>query len=312
MQIFKQFSDIPKDKNTVLTVGTFDGVHIGHQDIFKKIKETADRDGLRSLIVTFDPHPRSVVSKDYNLKLLTTFDEKVKVLSNFDIDGLLVIHFTEDFAKNSSEKFIEEYLVNRVGLSEFVIGHDHKFGKGRGGDESLLRELGPEFDFGVTAVPPVMLNDYTISSTLIRNALLDGDLELANKGLGRFYSFTGFIVQGATRGRILGFPTANIEIASKNKLIPANGVYAVECSLDNKKIYGVMNIGTRPTFENNGDLVIEVHLFNFDENVYDKEIEVRLVERLRNEKKFESKEELIYQIERDKKKAIQILGKLIN
>ncbi len=312
MQIFRQFSEVPKNNNTVLTVGTFDGVHIGHRDIFNKIKEAAGKSGLRSLVITFDPHPRTVVSKGSEIKLLTTFEEKVKVLSNFDIDGLVVIPFTKEFAKNSSEKFIEEYLVNKIGISEFVIGHDHKFGKGRGGDESLLRDLGPQFNFDVTAVPPVKLDEHTISSTLIRNALLDGDLELANKGLGRFYSFTGFIVSGATRGRILGFPTANIEIRDKTKLIPKKGVYAVECLLDDQKVFGVMNIGTRPTFEDDGNLVIEVHLFNFEQDVYRKSLEVRLVERLRDEKKFESKEELVYQIERDKKKAIQILGKLIN
>lgn len=312
MQIFKEFSEIPKDSNTVLTVGTFDGVHVGHHDIFTKIEKTAKEQKLRSLVITFDPHPRSVISKDYKLKLLTTFNEKVDVLSNYDIDGLMVINFTEEFARNSSERFIEEYLVNKIGISQFIIGHDHKFGKGRGGDESLLQELGDKFDFGVSTVSPVKLDNKIISSTLIRNALLEGDLDLANSGLGRFYSFSGTIVSGATRGRILGFPTANIEIKNKNKLIPAKGVYAVECSIDSKIIYGVMNIGTRPTFETDGNLVIEAHMFNFEQDVYEKDINVKLVKRLRNEKKFESKEELVYQIERDKKKAIQVLGKLIN
>lgn len=312
MQIFRDFSEVPKNNNTVLTVGTFDGVHKGHYGIFKKIEETAKDKNFRSLIVTFDPHPRSVVSKNFDLKLLTTFNEKVAVLSKFDIDGLLVINFTNEFAKNTSEKFIEDYLVNQIGISEFVIGHDHKFGKGRGGDEELLRELGPKFNFGVTAVPPVEQDNIVISSTLIRNALTDGNLDIANKGLGRFYSFTGSIVSGATRGRILGFPTANIELAEKSKLIPAKGVYAVQCVVEGKTVYGVMNIGNRPTFEKDGDLVIEVHLFHFEKDIYKKDIEVRLVERLRDEKKFESKEELVYQIEKDKKKAIQILGKLIN
>jgi riboflavin kinase/FMN adenylyltransferase len=312
MHIYRKLSEVPKDINTVLTVGTFDGVHLGHQDIFKRLKQSADANGFRSVVITFDPHPRSVVSRNFELKLLTTFEEKVDVLSKFVIDALVVINFTEEFSRLTSEEFIVDCIIEKVGLSEFIIGHDHKFGKGRDGDETLLRTLSAKYGFKVTVVKPVLTGDLTISSTIVRNALLEGNIHLANNILGRNYSFSGSIVTGATRGRILGFPTANIKVDRADKLIPQTGVYAVECKVINRRVFGVMNIGFRPTFEDDGDLVIEVHLFNFDNDIYDEKIEVKLVERIRDEKKFESKEELIYQIGVDKRKAIQVLGKLIN
>lgn len=312
MQIYKNISDLPKDKNTVVTVGTFDGVHLGHQNIFEKLKLSADENGYRSVIITFDPHPRTVVSNDFNLKLLTTFDEKIDVLYDFDIDSLVIINFTEEFAKLDSEEFIKDYLVDGIAIKEFVIGHDHKFGKNRDGGENTLKLLGDKYGFDVLPVAPVQIEDEIISSTKIRNLLLDGELILANKMLGRNYFFDGIIVSGATRGRILGFPTANINISDEYKLIPKTGVYAVECLLEKEIVYGVMNIGFRPTFEEHGSLVIEVHLFDFNREVYGQKISVKLLNRLRDEIKFSSKEELVYQIERDKRKAIQIIGSLIN
>ncbi|MBN1300989.1 MAG: bifunctional riboflavin kinase/FAD synthetase [Melioribacteraceae bacterium] len=312
MQILKSLSEIKNNKNTVLTVGTFDGLHLGHQSIIQRLITSARQNNYRSVVVTFDPHPRTVVSSDYRVGLLTTTDEKVEVLSKFEIEFLLILEFTKKFSELSSVEFIKNYLVDGTGISEFIIGHDHKFGKSRDGDESTLKKLGERYNFNVEPVEPALVNNELVSSTRIRKFLESGHLEEAHAMLGRRYSFSGIIVAGATRGRILGFPTANIKINSDNKLLPQNGVYAVECFLMDELIYGIMNIGYRPTFESDGELVIEVHLFDYSKEVYGENIKVNLIERLRDEKKFGSKEELIYQIKRDKRKAIQIIGALIN
>ena len=312
MQVYRKLDEITKNDQTVLTVGTFDGVHLGHKYIFDKLKETASQKNLRTVVVTFAPHPRTVVSQNFDLKLLTTFDEKVEVLSNIGVDNLVVVKFDETFSKLTSREFIKLFLFDKIGLSEFVIGHDHKFGRDRDGDESKLKELGEQLNFNVITVGPVNVGDNVISSTKIRAALINGELDLANKFLGRFYSFEGNVVKGATRGRILGFPTANIGIDDKFKLIPKTGVYAVRCLVDEDVVYGVMNIGYRPTFTEEGSLSLEVHLFDFDKDVYGSPMKVELIKRLRDEQKFNSKEELIYQIERDKRSAIQEIGKIIN
>lgn len=312
MQVVRNINDIKSEKNSVLTVGTFDGVHLGHAEIFNCVKSIADENDYTSLVVTFDPHPRTVVSKGYNLSLLNTFNEKINLLTEFGIDYLVIINFTKPFADQSSEEFIKNFLVDKLSLKHFVIGHDHKFGKDRLGNEVKLREYGEKYDFSVSAVEPIYVDNILISSTNIRNLLSDGKLGGASKLLGRNYEFTGRVVSGSTRGKLLGFPTANISTEEDNKLIPLKGVYAVRCKLSEETIYGVMNIGNRPTFEKDGKLVIEVHLFDFNKDIYSEELKIELINRIRDEVKFNSKEELIYQIEKDKKKAIQILGTLIN
>jgi riboflavin kinase/FMN adenylyltransferase len=312
MQVIRNIDDINTDKNSVLTVGTFDGVHLGHAEIFRLVKSIADENDFASYVVTFDPHPRTVVSEDYKLRLLNSFNEKVDLLAEFGIDYLVVINFTKAFAEQSSEEFIKNFLVDKFSLKHFVIGHDHKFGKDRLGNESKLREYGNKYNFSVSAVEPIYVDDILISSTNIRNLLGEGNLYEANKLLGRNYEFNGKVISGSTRGKLLGFPTANISSENNNKLIPLKGVYAVRCQLNDEEIFGVMNIGTRPTFEEDGNLVIEVHLFDFNKDIYGEKLKIELVSRIRNEVKFNSKEELIYQIEKDKKKAIQILGTLIN
>jgi riboflavin kinase/FMN adenylyltransferase len=312
MRVYRKLDEIENKKETVLTVGTFDGVHLGHKHIFDQLISVANNENKRSVVVTFFPHPRTVVSKNFDIKLLTTFEEKVDALSNIGIDNLVVVKFDEEFSKLSSSQFIADYLVKQIGLSDFIIGHDHKFGKDRGGDEVALRENGIKHNFNVVAVTPVNYEGEIISSTKIRNALTEGDLDLANKFLGRYYSFEGSVIKGATRGRILGFPTANISVENSFKLIPKTGVYAVRCSFENKVVFGVMNIGYRPTFISDGALSLEVHIFDFEEDVYGKSLKVELLNRIRDEKKFNSKEELIYQIERDKRSAINEIGKIIN
>jgi len=297
---------------SVITVGTFDGFHSGHKKLFHRVKELAEREKFSSIAITFNPHPRSVLSNDNKVKLLTTISEKTDLIKNCDIENLVIINFTKEFAKTSYEKFVEEILVGKFNLGIFVIGHDHKFGKDREGDEIKLKELAQKYNFDVEIVEPILIDNEIISSTKIRECLRSGDIKKANNFISREYAFSGKVVHGATRGRLLGFPTANILPMDENKLIPQNGVYAVRCSMDSEEYFGVMNIGFRPTFEIGNNLVIEVHIFNFNQEIYDREITISFIDRLRDEKKFFSKEELIYQIERDKKKAIQIIGKLIN
>ena len=311
MQIYRSEKEIKKDKNTVLTIGTFDGVHEGHKDLFNKLTEETRANSYRNLIITFEPHPRTILSNS-NVGLLTTYNEKIELFELLGIENLLVLEFTKKFSEQSSEEFVKNIICENVGAKHIIIGHDHKFGKNRSGNEELLRKLGERNDFFVTSVPPVTIDNEIVSSTLIRNSLLKGDLKKANKLLGRNYSFEGKIVKGVSRGRILGFPTANIEVENKYKLIPHYWVYFVECEMNSEKVFGLMNIGVRPTFEDSNKVIIEVHLLDFEKNIYGEKIKVNLLKRLRDEKKFESKEELIYQIERDKKETIQYIGALIN
>ena len=312
MIIFREFSDIPKDENTFLTIGTFDGIHLGHKEILSKIITKAVRNGGRSFLITFDPHPRSVLSKDSNVKILTTLDEKSILLDLLGIQNLLIIKFTREFSQISADDFVINYVLKFIGLKEIVIGHDHHFGKGRGGDENTLREMGKEFDFNVTRVDAVNINGTSVSSTKIRNALAEGNISLANSFLGRYYSFHGNVVKGDGRGRLLGFPTANIKLKEENKLLPAIGIYAVELSVDNVKHFGLMSIGKRPTFYNDGQLTTEIYIFDFDKNIYDKNVIVKVVERIRGEEKYSSPEELVAQMKKDKEAGMEIMSRLTN
>lgn len=296
-----------KLKNTCVTIGTFDGVHKGHRDILSVLKNIARKNDLNSTVVTFYPHPRTVISENYDMSILTTKEEKIELLQQLDIDNLYIINFTKEFAGQTSEEFVKNYIVEKFDAKHVVIGHDHKFGKDRSGDENKLKELGEKFNFNVTAVKPVYEDGELISSTKIRNALNDGDVEKAAKFLGRNYSLAGKVVEGAKRGRILGFPTANLDIDNSMKLIPLSGVYAVKCSLEGEELNGVMNIGYRPTFEDDNQLVVEVNIFNFNRDIYGKKLKIDFIKRIRPERKFSSKEELISQIENDKAEAAKVL-----
>jgi riboflavin kinase / FMN adenylyltransferase len=311
MNIYKSIDAIGKDENTVLTIGTFDGIHEGHKVLFERLKQYSSQNNLRNVVITFEPHPRTVVS-DYKINLLTTLDEKSEILSQLGIDNLLVVNFSKEFSEQTSEEFITNILCDKIGVKHFIIGHDHKFGKNRNGNDDELIELGKKNNFTVETVESIKFADEIISSTIVRNALLDGDVRKANNFLGRNYCFHGTVVKGVSRGTILGFPTANIEVEDDNKLIPKNGVYIVKALIENEVVYGVMNIGLRPTFADTLSVVIEAHLFEFDKNVYGKTIKIELLKRIRDEKKFNNKEELIYQIGKDKKEAIQFVGKIIN
>ncbi|MGE5432117.1 MAG: bifunctional riboflavin kinase/FAD synthetase [Syntrophomonadaceae bacterium] len=311
MDIFTDISQVTKDNNTVVTIGTFDGFHLGHKEIVNRALTSASKSGGRNFLVTFEPHPRSVVSKDFELKLLTTLDEKLRLFEEAGIENVLVINFTPELSKLTSDEFFERFI-GKIGLKELVIGYDHRLGRNRDGDENKLREIGRLYSFDVTIVHAVSIDGDTVSSTKVRQAILDGNIEKANKYLGRNYSFNGTVVKGAMRGRTLGFPTANIASASKEKLLPSKGVYVVEIVVSGNPKHGIMNIGMRPTFGDTPELITEVNIFNSNENIYGESVEVNVLQRLRPEKKFSSKEDLIRQIEEDKQMALKFINNLNN
>ncbi|GAB4289518.1 MAG: bifunctional riboflavin kinase/FAD synthetase [Ignavibacteriaceae bacterium] len=312
MQIYNDLSEIKKDIKTVITLGTFDGIHLGHQKIINRLKEKAVEIGGRNFLITFHPHPRKIVSGNSNLKLLTTNEEKTQLLKDAGIENLFVINFTREFSTQSPETFVKKYLVDSIGVKEVVIGYNHHFGKGRGGDAQTLKELGTEFGFSVTTIDAFRIDDNAVSSTSIRNALYQGDISLANQMLGRYYSFSGIVVPGDKRGRKLGFPTANLKIDDVDKLIPAIGIYVVKCFLNDEIHYGLLSIGRRPTFHNSGEIVAEVYLFDFNRDIYQNRLTVNVISRLRGEIKFDSAEELVAQMNKDRNDGLSIIRNLNN
>lgn len=312
MKIFNDLTEIRRNDNNIVTLGTFDGIHLGHRQIIETVVEKAKYSSGNSFLITFDPHPRKIVSSDYRLQLLNTLAEKIEILASLGIENLFIVNFTKEFSQQSPDDFILNYLINGIGLREAVIGYDHHFGKGRGGDIERLKEFSSKSKFTITAIPEYKIGEEVVSSTKIRNALLDGNILTANRMLGRHYSFTGKVVQGDKRGRELGFPTANLKIDDEDKLLPQIGIYAVECLIEEQKVYGLLSIGSRPTFHDAGEVIPEVYIFDFDKNIYGKSVKVNLVERIRNEQKFSSAEELIQQMNKDKEVGLEILSKLIN
>jgi riboflavin kinase/FMN adenylyltransferase len=312
MQVIDSIKDLTKNKNTVLTLGTFDGIHPGHLKIIDKLVDCSKEKGCRNVVITFHPHPRTVLSSGNEVKMLTTQEERRDLLKKHGVEIFLTINFTKEFASLTAEKFIYDYLVNGIGLSEIVLGHDHHFGKGRGGNVELLKKIGEKENFSAITVDAFYIDNEVVSSTKIRNALNDGDLKKANILLGRNYSFSGTVVGGDKRGRALGYPTANIKLSSQEKLLPAIGIYAVRVVLKNERHIGLLSIGKRPTFHNAGELVTEVYIYNFNREIYDEVVTVELVERLRGEERFNSAEELINQMNKDKENGLKIFNELNN
>ncbi len=300
--------DNEKPKNSVVTIGTFDGVHIGHKAIIEKLKTKAKELNCESVIITFSPHPRTVVNKGDGVFLLTTLEEKKELIKNLNVDKLYIINFTKEFSKKTYQEFLTETIIKKNKAKHIIIGYDHKFGKDRAGDKTNLMELAKENHIDITIVNPQKVNGLVVSSTKIRNALLNGDLELAKILLGRNYKIEGTVVEGSKRGRTLGFPTANIELSEPKKLLPQNGVYLVKVFVNNQNYFGVLNIGLRPTFNNRVEPIAEVYILEFNKNIYGKEISVEFVKRLREEIKFNSKDELIVQIKKDIKNVKEILN----
>lgn len=312
MQVIRKFSDVQFNRNTVLTLGTFDGIHLGHQQIISSVVEKANQNGMRSFVITFDPHPRKVLSKDEKVYLLSSLNEKIEIFDSLGVENLFVIDFTKEFSQQSAEEFIKKYLVNGIGLTEIVVGYDHHFGRGRGGNADTLTAIGNELNFNTTIIPSFIIDDRIISSTKIRNALMEGNVALTAKMLGRYYSFSGTVVGGDKRGRELGYPTANIELELKEKLLPLIGIYAVRVTVNNQKHKGLLSIGRRPTFYEDGEVVSEVYIYDFNKQIYDEKLTIELVERLRGEEKFNSTDELIAQMNQDRDNGMNVLKNLNN
>lgn len=293
-------------QNTVLTIGTFDGVHIGHQKIIKRLVEVANNKGLQPSLLTFFPHPRMVLQKDANIKLINTISEKELLLKRFGITNLVVKKFTKDFSRLTAEAFVEDILVDQLKAKHVIIGYDHHFGRNRNANINDLRQFGEQFDFDVEEISMQDINDVAISSTKIRAALNDGDIKTANTYLGYNFMLTGTIIKGKGIGKTINYPTANLKIEETYKLIPKQGVYIVQAIIDNVLEYGMMNIGINPTVSGT-DQSIEIHFFNLNKSLYDKKLSVQLLHRLRDEQKFDSLDLLKKQLEIDNYNASEFL-----
>lgn len=304
-------NDVKRDPDSVLTVGTFDGVHAGHRVLMNTVLRKAKEQNARSVIVTFDPHPREIINPgSAGIKLLTTLQERREILEEIGIDLLVIIPFDRDFSLLSAEEFVRDIIYKKVGVSEFVIGYNHHFGRDRKGTYETVERLGSKLGFNAYEISRQEVGHQTVSSTKIRKALSDeGNVEKAAEMLQRHYRLSGTVVHGDKRGKQLGFPTANIKPAEKRKIIPHNGIYAVKMRINDIWREGMMSIGIRPTFENTGR-TIEVNLFDFDKLIYGMPVEIMFVKRLRDEIEFESVEELTAQMKEDETKARSILSKL--
>jgi len=310
MQVHRNLEQLPPFKNAVITIGTFDGVHLGHQQIIRQLKETARENDGETVIITFHPHPRKIVGVNgKDISLLNTLNEKIELLDKAGIHHLVVVPFTEDFANLSAEAYCKDFLYRYFKPKTVIIGYDHRFGKNRSGDYHLLEKMGIELGFEVKEISEQILNEVTVSSTRIRNALMNHDINTANQFLGYRYFFEGIVVKGNQLGRTIGFATANLEIEVSEKLIPADGVYAVGVIIKNhpklplKQMHdGMMNIGIRPTVDGTKK-AIEVHIFNFNEDIYDYTIQVCMLNYLRGEVKFSNIEMLTKQLQLDAENA---------
>lgn len=309
LKIFHSLQEFNCNKKTVVTIGTFDGVHLGHQKIIDKIILNAKESSCESLILTFFPHPRMVLKGESDIKLLNTIDEKIVLLQKMGLQNLIIQTFDTEFSELSAEEFIEKMLLNRLNIQKIIIGHDHRFGKNRSANIDDLILFGAKYGFEVEEIPAETINEVSVSSTKIRNAILAGNIPLANEYLGYEYFLTGTVLQGRQLGRTIGFPTANIHIDENYKLIPKTGVYIVKSILNGKTVFGMMNIGTRPTVGGES-LSIEVHYLNFQEDLYAQKITVSLLQYVRGEQKFGSVALLQEQLEKDKLYAKEYIRKL--
>ena len=295
------WDDIERDDRSVVTVGTFDGVHRGHQALLDHLQARAREQAGLSTLISFDPHPRAVVHGD-EIPLLTTVEERASLLEDYGLDRFVVIPFSMDFARLDPVDYVEEVLVDTVGLREITVGYDHRFGRDREGDVDLLRECGARHDFDVDVIPPQEVDDDVVSSRKIREILrTEGDVTTARDQLGRPYQLRGVVARGEGRGREIGYPTANLALPDPRKLVPKRGVYATRVTLpDGRTRGGMMNIGRRPTFDEM-EVTVEVHLFDFDGNLYGDLLSVQFLQRLRDEQKFDSAEALATQLSEDER-----------
>ncbi|WP_292010306.1 bifunctional riboflavin kinase/FAD synthetase [Chryseobacterium sp.] len=299
MKIFKNFSEYSSQKPLALSLGMFDGVHLGHKSIIDELIKVGTNNNLETAILTFWPHPRFVFNPNEDLKLLNTLEEKKYLMEKYGIDNLFLKEFDEEFRNLTGEEFVRQILVDKLHIKYLIIGYDHSFGKNKSGNFELLQKLSKELDFKVEQMEAINIHENNISSTKVRNALLEGNIKEANEMLGYSYSVSGTVTHGKKIGRTIGYPTANIETDSI-KLLPKKGAYIVETFVNNKQYKGMLSIGTNPTV--NGDkLTVEVYILNFDEDIYDQKITVKFRDYLHEEIKFESLEKLIERLDEDKR-----------
>jgi len=309
MKVYRSIGEIPYQENSCLTIGTFDGIHLGHRGIIDDLVKKAQQRETRSVLVTFYPHPQAVVqTRKSPVRLLTPLNEKIELLEGLGLDVLLVIPFSFELARMEPEQFVEEILVQHIGIHEFIIGYNHAFGRKRRGDVALLKRLGKRHSFTVAVVPAVRIDNEVISSTRIRRLLLDGQVHQARRFLGRNYTLEGKVEKGQRLGKEFGFPTANLDVIGEGKLVPGDGVYAVVVHVNGERFPGMANIGCKPTLDGRYR-GIEVHIHRFSGDLYGKQLKVEFIERIRDEKQFDSVNALVSQIELDRKKSLGLLSK---
>lgn len=308
MKVYRSLEQLPVFTKAVITIGTFDGVHLGHQQIIQQLLQEAKATGGESVLISFYPHPRKIVQPETNIAQLTTLEERIELLKQQGLDNLVVVQFNKKFSEQTAQQYIKDFLVDLFHPSLIIIGYDHKYGNNREGDYLLLEQMGETYNYVVEEIPQQVLNDVAVSSTRIREALQKGNIETANQLLGYSYFFKGYVIEGNKLGRKLGFPTANLQMEDADKLVPANGVYAVEAQVEGESsiLKGMMNIGIRPTVDGSRRM-IEVNLFDFDEDIYNRHLKVYVKHHLRDEHKFDGLEKLTEQLHKDKAKSIELL-----
>jgi riboflavin kinase/FMN adenylyltransferase len=314
LKIFHSINDFQAPTNgaikkTILTLGTFDGVHFGHKKILERVTQNTENGKYESLVLTFFPHPRMVLQDNTDIKLLNTIEEKTELLEAIGIENLIIHPFDEKFSRLTAEEFVKNILVDRFHIQKIIIGHDHRFGRNRTANIDDLIAFGKQYDFEVEEITAQEIKEVSVSSTKIRNALIEGDVALANEYLGYNFSLKGTVTKGKQLGRTIGFPTANLKLEDEFKLVPQMGVYIVKSILNNKTVFGMMNIGFNPTVEGE-NRSIEVHFLDFNEDLYGQKITVSILQNIRSEQKFDSLELLKAQLEKDKIATIAYFNKL--
>ena len=307
MEVYQSIQDIKTIKNPVLTLGMYDGVHIGHQTIINQLNQIAEQVDGESVLLTFDPHPRMVLQPNCDLKFIYTLEEKEKALEKLGLDHLIIHPFTREFSQLTSVEFVRDLLVNQINIHTLVIGYDHHFGKNREGNYEQLEILSKEYGFNLVQIEAVDCNDIAVSSTKVRQALIEGNIDYVNEALGTQYPLSGEVVHGDKIGRTLGFPTANLKV-NDLKIIPSHGVYSVNVFVDEKKYLGLLSIGIRATVTNSQELRVEANILDFNQDIYGKTIRLEFLDKIRDEKKFNGLDELIEAMNQDKAHAIAKYG----
>ena len=308
MKIFNNIQSYSPEKESILTIGTFDGVHIGHNKILTKLVEESKKNNLSSLIMTFFPHPRIVLQKSEEIKMIDTMDEKIHLFEKTGVDNLIIQPFDENFSKIRAKEFVEEILVKRLKIKHIIIGYDHRFGKDREASVEDLKKFGLNYMFTVEEIAAQEIHSIAISSTKIRNAILKGEIKKCNEYLGRNFMLTGKVVHGDGLGKKINFPTANIQIKEPYKIIPKNGVYLAKTIFNSNIYFGMMNIGVRPTIGGKNKS-LEIYFFNFKDNIYDKTISIEIINKIRDEEKFSSIDELKTQLKKDEQFCLKLINK---